>query len=768
MVQKAPAPLPAQHTAGADTDAEAANAQDQRPLPGITVDNHPTFVDLDGSLGAEWVSDDAEKQCVVEGAALQPLQVASLDDNYTSAFATPEIPVRGSSAPFENTHFELKLETMELVDPSYTGPQFDASRPFAVEAGKHHGPYNHAPTGIEPGEMAVDENSTAGTVVGELHTLDADRGDSHFYEIVGGHPLFEIDGDEIRVKAGAHLDFEMQNSYDIVVRSTDGAGKSVTETVHITIKDVNEAPTAILPDAASVDENSAGGTLVAHLSTLDPDHGDSHTYEILGGNPLFEIDGDAIRVKAGAQLDYETQDGYDLTVRSTDAHGLSVTETVHVAINDVNEAPTATAIADQTASAGAHFTLASAGHFADVDHGDHLTYSMTGPDWLSIDPHTGIISGTVPATLGIQDIAIDDGLASIPGAGVLHLETDFFSSTAGYNNTFGYYIADAQGNPLGGAVIEANAHETGQHDTFIDLSSYQGAAMIGFFLVQDGASNFPSLADGTTVTFDQVGGQWKVFADGTLLDYDGKTVLFSDVNLNGDHYDHVKDTGNPGTQNWEDLWGGGDQNFNDVNLNASLHYIQLTPDAADQAITITATDQGGLTAHTSFNLDLTNGTAAFASLHEGTSGGDVLISSGFGDLLSGGAGGDVLIGSEGNDYLVGGGGNDIMLAGSGNDLLYGGLGSDIMFGDAGSDRFAFTSLDGHDTVFGGSGGNWMDVIDLAGLSGPEAHDWTLVLTQGSIVEQTAHDITLSADAHGLIQYAGDTRIAFHEIESIHH
>ena len=672
MVQKAPASPSAQHDAGADTDAEAANAQGHQPLPGITVDGRPAFVDLDGSFGADWVSDDADKQCVVDGAALQPLQIASLDDSYTSSLATPQTPVRGSSAPFENAHFELKLATMELVDPSYTGPGHDGvGRLFEVEADKHRGPYTHAPTGIEPGEMGIDENSPAGTVVGQLHTIDPDRGDSHFYEILGGNPLFEIDGDEIRVKAGAHLDFETQDGYDLTVRSTDGTGKSVTETVHITI-------------------------------------------------------------------------------------------------NDVNEAPTATAIADQTAPAGAHFTLAAAGHFADVDHGDHLTYSMTGPDWLSIDPHSGVISGTVPAALDMQDIAVNDGLAGIPGAGVLHLQTDFFNSDAGYSNSVGYYIADAQGNPLGGAIIESDAHQTGQHDTFIDLSPYQGAATIGFFLIQDGASSFPSLTDGTAVTFGQVDGLWKAYADGTLLDNDGKTVLFSDANLNGDHLDHLKDVAGPGTQGWEDLWGGGDKDYNDVSLNASLHYIQLTPDAAGQTITVTATDQGGLTAHTSFNLDLTDGTAAFASLHEGTSGGDVLLGSGLADILSGGAGSDALIGSGGNDYLVGGTGNDILLGGSGNDLLYGGLGSDIMLGGDGSDRFAFTSLDAHNTVYGGSGGSWMDVIDLAGLSGPEAHDWTLVLTQGSIVAETAHDITLSADAHGLIQYAGDTRIAFHEIEAIHH
>jgi len=35
----------------------------------------------------------------------------------------------------------------------------------------------------------------------------------------------------------------------------------------------------------------------------DPNLSDSHSYEIVGGHPLFAIDADSITLKAGAQLD---------------------------------------------------------------------------------------------------------------------------------------------------------------------------------------------------------------------------------------------------------------------------------------------------------------------------------------------------------------------------------------------------------------------------------------------------------------------------------
>jgi hypothetical protein len=842
-------PHPTLAAAANDVPAPAA----EQPLPGIAVD----------AQAGEGTADPAYQCVAAENAAPAP-QDPGTDAGVTAGLGEQQDGhegARSNSAYFaEDTRFDFKLQTMELADPWGDKGQERQGAPVNHRlhgaAGEGSGHVNRAPTAIEPDEMGVDENSAGGTVVGQLKTADPDACDKHSYEIVGGHPLFEIDGDLIRVKPGAQLDFETRDSYELTVRSADSHGKSIVETVQVNVRDLNEAPTAIQPDAAEVDENSAGGTLVANLTTLDPDrddshvyeilggnplfeidgstirvkagaqldfegqkgydlvvrstdanglstvetvhvavndvneaptaiqpgaagvdenapggtavaqlttldpdHGDSHTYEILGGNPLFEIDGSTIRVKNGAQLDHETQDGYDLTARATDAHGLSTTSTVHIAIHDVNEAPTATAIPDQDAAAGWQFTLPTAGHFSDVDHGDQLTYGLQGPDWLSIDPHTGVITGTPPALLGSKELTITDGFAAIPPGGVLHLQTDFFAGSASYNNSFGYYIADASGRPLGGEIIETNTHQLGQHETFIDLGKYQGAASIGFFLVEDGQRGFGSLTDGADVTFGQVNGAWKAYAGGMMLDKGGKTVLFSDPNLNAGKFDYLVDNKNAGTQNWEDLLKGGDKDFNDVNLNAKLHYIELLPDASHETVTVIATDKGGLSTQTSFDLELHPSNASFASVREGGTGADTLFGSSGADILSGGAGNDTLIGDAGNDYLVGG---------TGNDILHGGMGSDILIGGEGADRFVFSGLDALDTAWGGAGGNWLDILDLSGLSGAEAHDWTLVLTQGSILSQTAHAFTFSADAHGVIQLGGETKIAFHEIEQLHY
>src|SRR6202035_5705516 len=80
-----------------------------------------------------------------------------------------------------------------------------------------------------------------------------------------------------------------------------------------------------------------------------------------------------------------------ITVTATDAHGKAISESFHLAVGD--SGPTATAIADQSAYEGQSFSRNVSSHFATPAAGDALTFSAKLPTGLSIDAHTGIISG---------------------------------------------------------------------------------------------------------------------------------------------------------------------------------------------------------------------------------------------------------------------------------------------------------------------------------------------------------------------------------------
>jgi hypothetical protein len=109
----------------------------------------------------------------------------------------------------------------------------------------------------------------------------------------------------------------------------------------------NDAP-VIRDRAFSLAENSANGIQVTTISSTDSDKDDTRTYAIVGRNDTgaFSIDKTTggLFVADATKLDYETHASFALSVRVTDAGGLSDTATITVNLSNVAESP---AVADQ-------------------------------------------------------------------------------------------------------------------------------------------------------------------------------------------------------------------------------------------------------------------------------------------------------------------------------------------------------------------------------------------------------------------------------------
>ncbi|MDG1090588.1 MAG: cadherin domain-containing protein, partial [Flavobacteriaceae bacterium] len=155
---------------------------------------------------------------------------------------------------------------------------------------------NEAPTDIDLSATTVDENLTSGTIIGGLTTTDVDSGDTFTYTLVGGgsdNDSFSISGTNL--VTGAGFDFEIKNSYSIVIQTSDGSA-TYSKTLTIAVNDVNEASTDIDLSATAVDENLTSGTVVGGLNTTDVDSGDTFTYTLVDGvgsddNASFSISG---------------------------------------------------------------------------------------------------------------------------------------------------------------------------------------------------------------------------------------------------------------------------------------------------------------------------------------------------------------------------------------------------------------------------------------------------------------------------------------------
>ncbi|WP_298303488.1 Ig-like domain-containing protein [uncultured Erythrobacter sp.] len=175
--------------------------------------------------------------------------------------------------------------------------------------------------------------------------------------------------------------------YDVVVTATDASGASADQSFSWTV--TNPAPIAV-DDTAATDEDTP--VVIDVLpNDSDPD-GDALTVI-----SAFASVGQATLV--GNQISYTPPANFSgtatITYRISDGEGGTSEATVTVTVNPINDDPTATAIPPVDAEDGETIAVAVADAFSDVD-GDDLSFSATDlPPGLSIDPDTGLITGTI-------------------------------------------------------------------------------------------------------------------------------------------------------------------------------------------------------------------------------------------------------------------------------------------------------------------------------------------------------------------------------------
>ena len=321
-------------------------------------------------------------------------------------------------------------------------------------------------------------------------------------------------------------------SFNLSVTATatenDGDTASVSTSVGVSVDDYAEAPDLNVSDAAGTEDQPIPLNIAAALTDLDGSESLSVTLSgipdgavLKSGDTELTVENGEITFADGVipdnltiQAPADSADDFALTVSATSTESSTgdtntVTSTLNVAVAGDADAPT-----------------------------------------LSVNLGEGTLTGgteEIPGSVTVQNVG---------------------QASAGYNNTYGYYVMGEDGTPQMGEIVWPNVKTTvGQSFTIegVDPES------IGFFVIPNGASLNGGLQPGMDVTFTQgQNGQWYVTGpNGQNLSGQGDPVLFSDPALNENQHDYTQDSNSPGNQNWEDLVGGGDNDYNDVNINVS-------------------------------------------------------------------------------------------------------------------------------------------------------------------------------------------------------
>ncbi len=491
---------------------------------------------------------------------------------------------------------------------------------------------NKAPISVSLSPSVILEDIMSSMIVGALAVTDPDAGDTHTLSLTddaGG--LFALDGTNLVVNGS--LNFETAASHDITVRATDAAGLSVDQTLTISVSDANETPSGITLSKSDIAENTALATAIGALAVTDPDASDTHTLSLTddaGG--LFALDGTNLVVNGS--LNFETAASHDITVRATDAAGLSVDQTLTISVSNLLETFTGgtgdnefmTGVGGDTINLGGgkDKVLGSVANFFD----DQIN-GFSGDDQL-VFVNDAVERQDITVTQGSAILAVDtnddgsaDGSFTLSGSftagdfmavtssndtivtfetflpelqegkaldatlvnGVVNQEfltgdgsSDFQVTLrdmgfAGYDNTIGVYEIDAGGNIIDTRILFENANS--DKSAVAGVTDVEAGNSLGFFIVQDAANWAGTLATGDTLSFVNNSGAAANISDGSDISIAVNGTAVDEMvfhsfskDMNSDGVQHALSGVDVGGQSltvgFEDLTGGGDQDYEDV------------------------------------------------------------------------------------------------------------------------------------------------------------------------------------------------------------
>jgi Ca2+-binding RTX toxin-like protein len=625
-------------------------------------------------------------------------------------------------------------------------------------------PVNDAPTAVVLNDPVTSTAENGAAVkVADIAITDDEQGTNVLSLSGDDASSFHLVGNELWFNGGAN--FEVKNSYDVTVDVDDNSvagSPDASQSFTLNITNLDEvAPSFDSLTTAAVNENIGAGQVVYTAAATDPtlDTGPSNpvTYSFGGGadDGDFTIDGVTGAVTLTADPDAETKSSYSFAVTATDAAGNATTQTVTLAINDVDEFnPAFTAsdysatVAENISDAAVIATVAA----TDQDATANITYSITGGAPLGLfevgaDGKVSLAAGqhldfeTTPSYIltveasdgsGTVDtatvtITVTDADEIAPGApSIDHIEDDEGLVTG--NVTPGGKTDDAQ--PTVRITLPGDALENDRVQLYNSAATLGAAVILSSNDILNGFVDVPvaTLNDGlydlSATVIDQADNEsvhsahfaFTVDTDAgaapTAIQLVGSAV--PENSINGTVVGTVEvtdpDVGDTFTFSLLDDGDGHfaiDANTGVVTVVGPIDFetdptlvikVQVTDSDANtfnDTLVIQITDVNGVTIKGSTKNDKIDATHHVKGQTLLPTGEEDTISGGLGnDKISSLGGNDFVKGGAGNDKINGGDGDDKLKGGAGNDKLTDGLGNDVLTGGAGADTFSFSQFVG--------------------------------------------------------------------------
>lgn len=256
--------------------------------------------------------------------------------------------------------------------------------------------------------LSIDENMVGSSNVGSM--IISSHGDSVItsFSLSGtGYTNFNIDASGV-VTTTASLDYEDKQSYTLSVYATNAVGDSTTVNLVVNVNNLIDITPTLVDTSLSVREDAADASVVGTITISDA--GDSTISSVVisgtGNTNFVSSTSGVVSVAAGATLDYETTNEYNLTVVATNTAGASASVNLYLNVNNViDEVPI---IADSVGAIDENATIGTSVGTVTITYvGDSSISSIdlngTGSEYFSV-ADDGDITLVIPDILDFETI----------------------------------------------------------------------------------------------------------------------------------------------------------------------------------------------------------------------------------------------------------------------------------------------------------------------------------------------------------------------------
>ncbi|MEZ6061266.1 MAG: putative Ig domain-containing protein [Planctomycetaceae bacterium] len=244
-------------------------------------------------------------------------------------------------------------------------------------------------------------------------------------------------------------------TFDVTVNVHDGVGGSDSETITISVNEVNQAPVLDPVDDRTVPENGVVAILIPATDNDLP--ANTLTWSLIGTVPAgVNIDG------ATGQFNWTPSEAqgpgsYPITVQVDDGAGGSDQVAFTITVEEVNEAPVLDPIGNRTADVDVELTFTATASDPDIPP-NALTFSLDAgaPAGATIDPVTGVFRWTPTTAFSGQDVPVtvrvtDDGNPSLDDFETIIIAVD---RCVFDDNLTGWTVTESGGSATGrGGVV---------------------------------------------------------------------------------------------------------------------------------------------------------------------------------------------------------------------------------------------------------------------------------------------------------------------------